>query len=125
VTRAPRDVRRFPIPENPANFCSACGRDFSSLEAFDKHWTGRHHLRFPEHEQGRRCLDGEEMLAQGFALNGRGRWFLPERAARALGSRAGTFGTPEAGTTLPSASSRVLGEPPSAKQRLQTDEAAA
>ena len=45
----------------PLNGCSACGRDFASLRAFDAHRVGEHSLDFPEHENGRRCLDVEEL----------------------------------------------------------------
>jgi hypothetical protein len=71
------------MPElNPLHFCRGCGSDFSSLKNFDRHRTGNHALNWPAHENGRRCLDTEELRELGFALDARGRWHDPERAAR-------------------------------------------
>jgi hypothetical protein len=64
------------------NRCSGCGEEFSSLGNFDKHRVGNHALDWPEHEHGRRCLDTEELRGLGFALDARGRWHDPKRAAR-------------------------------------------
>jgi hypothetical protein len=78
------------------NLCRRCGLDFSSLEAFDAHRTGRHeYLWTPEREDGRRCLDTEELEALGWEQNDWGRWFDPMRSARhlGLGGRAGAPAT--------------------------------
>ncbi len=63
------------------NLCVACGHDFASVRAFDRHRTGVHEytlsegLRFePPVEDGRRCMDAREMSAAGLVLDGRGRW---------------------------------------------------
>jgi hypothetical protein len=45
----------------PLNGCSGCRRDFASLRAFDAHRVGDHQLDCPPHENGRRCLDVEEL----------------------------------------------------------------
>jgi hypothetical protein len=67
----------------PLNGCSACGEDFTSLELFDAHHVGDHALDFPEHEDGRRCLDAEEMTGRGWVQNIERRWLNPARANRA------------------------------------------
>jgi hypothetical protein len=67
----------------PLNGCSACGEDFTSLELFDAHHVGDHALDFPEHEDGRRCLDAEEMTGRGWVQNVERRWLNPARANRA------------------------------------------
>ena len=65
-------------PKRIANGCSACGRDFSSVTAFDLHRTGKHeHLFSPEHPDGRRCRDDEEMIDKGMRLDASGRWRGP------------------------------------------------
>jgi hypothetical protein len=63
------------------NLCRACRRDFSSVAAFDRHRVGRHAYDFAEglelgFEDGRRCLDEDEMQAAGMALDRRGRWTI-------------------------------------------------
>lgn len=67
------------------NLCSPCGRDFASVGAFDRHRVGRHAYSFtqglqlePPREDGRRCLDLEEMSARGFERDRRGRWRDPK-----------------------------------------------
>ena len=50
------------------NQCGACGLDFGSLTAFDKHRVGRHE------PLERRCLTLEELEAGGFVQNAYGRW---------------------------------------------------
>jgi hypothetical protein len=70
------------------NLCCACGQDFNSVGLFDRHRVGRHAYDFAEGlefgvEDGRRCLDTEEMRDAGWRLNTRGRWIDPARAARA------------------------------------------
>jgi hypothetical protein len=65
------------------NVCGACGSDFTSVEAFDRHRVGKHDLDYPEHEDGRRCLVGWELSDLGWLVDARGRWFDPERSGRA------------------------------------------
>lgn len=66
------------------NLCRSCGEDFSSVEGFDRHRVGVHeYLWSPEREDGRRCLDVEEIVSLGWEQNAQGRWFDPERVARA------------------------------------------
>ena len=62
------------------NLCCACETDFSSVSAFDKHRVGKHRytysegLKFdPPVEDGRRCMDVDEMTAAGMELDARGR----------------------------------------------------
>lgn len=57
----------------PRNQCGLCGNDFVSVSMFDQHHVGVHGytfeqgLRFdPPVEDGRRCLDPEEMEAKGW-----------------------------------------------------------
>jgi hypothetical protein len=56
------------------NLCAACGQDFGSVELFDRHRVGRHAYTFseglamaPAREDGRRCLDEQEMQDAGLA----------------------------------------------------------
>lgn len=67
----------------PRNGCGACHEDFTSLELFDRHRVGDHGLDWPEHEDGRRCLDAEEMTEHGWERDDEGRWLDPVRAVRA------------------------------------------
>jgi hypothetical protein len=67
-----------------ANGCSGCGHDFTSTSLFDAHrigvfaYTLEQGLRFdPPRQDGRRCLDADEMQAKGWELNDRGRWLDP------------------------------------------------
>jgi hypothetical protein len=76
------------------NLCGACGQDFASLEAFDRHRSGLHGFTFaerlamtPPRYDGRRCLDPAELEAMGWQRNQRGRWFDPSRASRAARMR--------------------------------------
>jgi hypothetical protein len=65
---------------------------------FDRHRTGQHEYTFaeglemdPPREDGRRCLDAEEMTALGWVLDKRGRWSDPklvEAARKAFGKDA-------------------------------------
>ena len=87
--------RRLREAERPVNLCRACDQDFGGLELFDRHRVGVHEYTFkeglamvPPREDGRRCLDVEEMTGLGWRLNARGRWVDPVRASRA--SRAFT-----------------------------------
>ena len=78
-------VARQERPErNPTvNLCCACDTDFASVSAFDKHRIGKHAytysegLKFdPPVEDGRRCMDVDEMTAAGMELDARGRWTI-------------------------------------------------
>jgi hypothetical protein len=69
------------------NRCAACGQDFGSVELFDRHRVGRHAYTFADGlrldcEDGRRCLDVDEMEEAGWSLNGRGKWIDPARDPR-------------------------------------------
>jgi hypothetical protein len=78
------------------NYCRACREDFGSLSAFDAHRTGKHAHTFREGlergaEDGRRCLDPDELAAIGWHRDGPGRWKLPLSQAqqqRLAGMRA-------------------------------------
>jgi hypothetical protein len=67
------------------NLCTGCGVDFSSVKAFDAHRVGVHAYDFaegletdPPREDGRRCLDEQEMLEAGLELDtDTGRWCVP------------------------------------------------
>jgi hypothetical protein len=72
------------------NLCRACDSDFTSVETFDAHRVGKHAYTYedglkldPSVEDGRRCLDAEEMLALGWRQEERGRWVNVARAERA------------------------------------------
>src|SRR5437867_2077897 len=46
------------------NLCRSCNQDFVSMTLFDQHRVGKHdYLWSPDQEDGRRCLDEEEMLS--------------------------------------------------------------
>jgi hypothetical protein len=67
------------------NLCRRCGEDFGSLSAFDAHRVGRHdYLWSPEREDGRRCLDVDELERAGWHRDSCGRWRRPVRDAGAL-----------------------------------------
>jgi hypothetical protein len=60
------------------NLCRSCNKDFGSLSAFDAHWLGKHEYRWsPELEDGRRCLDSEELTEKGWKQDRYGRWRQP------------------------------------------------
>jgi hypothetical protein len=72
------------------NTCRACGSDFTSLETFDAHRVGTHEYTFneglkfePPVEDGRRCLNADEMREKGWAPDDKGRWVNTARAERA------------------------------------------
>jgi len=55
-----------------SSYCTTCGRDFAGDTYFDKHRIGKHAylyqegLKFdPPVEDGRRCMDDEEMIEAG------------------------------------------------------------
>jgi hypothetical protein len=77
----------------PRNLCGACGEDFCSVRAFDDHRVGHHAYTYsegvrmqPMREDGRRCLDADELAALGYRRDEAGAWFSPCRrdAARAF-----------------------------------------
>jgi hypothetical protein len=68
------------------NLCVGCGLDFSTTGSFDDHRVGTHDYTWfeglrmdPPREDGRRCLDVEEMEAVGWDHDARGRWRSPNR----------------------------------------------
>jgi hypothetical protein len=70
------------------NLCRSCRRDFGSVSAFDRHRVGRHAYTFREgleqgREDGRRCLDEDEIWAAGMALDARGRRAITRDVERA------------------------------------------
>jgi hypothetical protein len=69
------------------NLCRGCNRDFGSVSAFDAHRVGTHAYTFseglkqnPPRENGRRCLDVEEMPDWHQDKFGRWRKDIPEDA---------------------------------------------
>jgi len=75
------------------NLCTACGQDFGSLTAFDRHRVGKYPQKGPSEwtpamgewtpEKGRRCLDEEEMSAKGLIRSKRGTWSIQSSLERA------------------------------------------
>ena len=66
------------------NLCRSCGQDFASVSAFDLHRVGKHAITYaeglrmqPAREDGRRCLDEDELGAAGMELDQRDRWRRP------------------------------------------------
>ena len=62
--------------QKPLHGCSGCRQDFTSLALFDRHRVGLYEYTFeqglkldPPREDGRRCLDSDEMQAKGSELN--------------------------------------------------------
>jgi hypothetical protein len=71
-------VRGSQFKRVPANGCAACLFDFSSLEAFDRHWA-----IWPEHRRSDLLpFDEQDLLSAGFAQNALGRWGIAARMAR-------------------------------------------
>lgn len=71
------------------NLCCTCGMDFASVAAFDRHRTGVHAYTFweglrmdPPREDGRRCMDEDEMLGAGIDRDAHGRWGIVADADR-------------------------------------------
>ncbi len=52
----------------PKALCRGYHRMFTSLSAFDLHWTGKY-----EHKK-RRCMTEQEMLEKGVVQNEKGWW---------------------------------------------------
>jgi hypothetical protein len=68
----------------PANLCTGCYEDFSSLKGFDVHRVGKSRPRPSTparsrtgREKGRPCLTTEGLEELGLSLDGNGRWQLP------------------------------------------------
>jgi hypothetical protein len=81
--------------QKPLHGCSGCLQDFTSLALFDRHRVGRYEYTLEQglrldrpREDGRRCLDTDEMRANGWALNDSGRWIDPVRVEAARESFA-------------------------------------
>lgn len=79
----------------PANGCSGGGQDFTGTSFADPHRVGVYVYTFeqglsldPPQEDGRSCLDADEMTVTGWELNDRGRWIDPVRVQAARGSFA-------------------------------------
>ena len=77
----------------PLNECASCGADFSSLRNFDKHRVGVHEYTYseglkmePMREDGRRCLDVDELDALGLIRDKHGRWADPLATSKARDS---------------------------------------
>ena len=103
------------------NVCSACGQDFGSLSAFDAHRLGKYPQTGPSEylerlrigltaadwtpEQGRRCLEPEEMTGRGWKQDPNGRWRTPGPDGDAFLSLTGRGNrakdTPEVPQTTP------------------------
>lgn len=71
------------VPDNPKNFCRECGRDFTSIEYFDKHFN------FGETPEGGKdwdditCKSDSELREIGMITDDNGRWYDPTRSQRA------------------------------------------
>jgi hypothetical protein len=66
------------------NICSTCGLNFVSVPSFDDHRVGTHDYTYaegirqdPPVEDGRRCLDLDEMEQAGWHQDRYGRWKSP------------------------------------------------
>lgn len=97
------------------NLCRACGADFASVDAFDRHRVGVHAYTFlegldmvPPVEDGRRCLDVDEMRARGMSVNGRGLWQI-DAAVERIRRR---FNTPYSLGVSAESDRNALGVPP-------------
>jgi hypothetical protein len=73
------------------NLCRACREDFGSTSAFDAHRVGKHAYTYrdglgmdPSREDGRRCLDAEELERAGWHRDKQGRWRQPMRNTAGL-----------------------------------------
>lgn len=69
------------------NLRRSCSTDFSSVAAFDRHGTGTHEYTSLEgvqlgREDGRRCMDDDEMMGVGMELDSRGRWRIIPSASQ-------------------------------------------
>ena len=60
------------------NYCRSCKQDFAGITLFDAHRIGKHeYLWSPEREDGRRCLEIDEMLERGWSRDKWNRWHGP------------------------------------------------
>lgn len=73
------------------NYCRSCQQDFGSVSAFDAHRTGKHAYTLseglrqePPVEDGRRCLNRNELSDLGWKQDQRGRWRTPADTNRLL-----------------------------------------
>lgn len=72
------------------NYCRSCDQDFGSVSAFDRHRVGTHDYTYregvkrdPPVEDGRRCLDLEELERGGiFTRNLSGAWSIEKDLLR-------------------------------------------
>lgn len=74
--------------------CPTCGQFFNSVSVFDRHRVGS----FDDPANPRRCLTTRQMLAKGFAQNGKGYWVRHRRKAGTIRRQRATEGHP--GTTV-------------------------
>lgn len=93
------------------NLCRSCGKDFTSVEYFDRHRVGRHEYVFratdPDTHDGRRCLSEHELrtefddpirektIVMGWEQDTQGRWYDPARSSRASRGLGGHAEKPE------------------------------
>ena len=72
------ETHRLPAREDEELLPTVRG-DFSSVQNFDAHQLGKGqaHRWSPEHEDGFRCMNDEELERAGFELNEYGRWHRP------------------------------------------------
>jgi hypothetical protein len=108
------------------NLCCACLRDFSSVSAFDRHRVGKHTYDFaqgmrfdPPVEDGRRCLDEDEMLEAGMELDRRGRWCITRDVEQARKLRISS-GTPRPGSNPARSPAGHLRKTPDVTEPVQT-----
>lgn len=94
------------------NLCRACREDFGSTSAFDAHRTGKHAYTYreglamdPSREDGRRCLDTEELERAGWHRDKQGRWRQPMR--NTAGLLAMMYGRSHATTPAPGSDSEA------------------
>lgn len=88
---------------NPKNGCGECGADFTSVSLFDRHRVGVHTYTHseglkmePMRDDGRRCLDPDEMRAKGWGRDAKGRWHDPVTVAKARIAFSQADTTPQA-----------------------------
>jgi hypothetical protein len=60
--------------ETSVNQCGARSEDFSSVPLFDAHRVDTHGLNYPEHEDGRRCLDVWECTSAAGSRTSEAAW---------------------------------------------------
>ena len=85
------------------NLCGGCGLDFGSVSGFDAHRVGRHAYTYlqgldqtPPVEDGRRCLDPDELAERGWRQDTRGRWRQPARVDAPVGFMYRAYGAAKA-----------------------------